>query len=340
MRKKINSIDVARKAGVSRATVSYVLNNVVSESISEKTKERVFKAAKDLGYVPNAAGQALVSKRTKNIGLLFLDSQASHPFLLQIIEGLTSVVRDNNLRLLIDSVSEENHSEAMLSMSRAKRIDGLVLFETRENDEELRTLVSEHFPVVIIGEHPDLVVCSVDIDTISSAEKAVNHLISIGHRKIACITNAPIDYTAASSRLEGYKKALENAGIEYDPSLVRYGKYDEESGMSAMNELLEIREEKNITACFVASDRVAFGAMRAITKAGLRIPEDFAVIGFDDVIHSRFYNPPLSTIHFSAVDQGRVAGEMLIKLIDEEIKPGERIIQETKLIVRESTVKQ
>ena len=340
MRKKINSIDVARKAGVSRATVSYVLNNVVSESISEKTKERVFKAAKDLGYVPNAAGQALVSKRTKNIGLLFLDSQASHPFLLQIIEGLTSVVRDNNLRLLIDSVSEENHSEAMLLMSRAKSIDGLVLFETRENDEELRTLVSEKFPVVIIGEHPDLVVCSVDIDTVSAAETAVNHLISTGHRKIACITNAPLDFTAASSRLDGYKRALENAGIEYDPALVRYGKYDEESGMIAMNELLEISNEKKITACFVASDRVAFGAMRAITKAGLRIPEDFAVIGFDDVIHSRFYNPPLSTIHFSAVEQGRVAGEMLIKLIDEEIKPGERIIQETKLVVRESTVKE
>jgi LacI family transcriptional regulator len=337
MMKKITSFDVAEKAGVSRATVSYVLNNVEKENISDKTKMKVLEVVRELGYVPNAAGKALASKRTRNIGLVCLESHLSHSFLLQIIGGLTKVVRKHDLRLLVDTIPDGADGSAILNLSRTKSIDGLVLFETREHDEELQTLIDENFPFVIIGEYSNGTVCSVDVDVASAARKAVEHLIELGYKKIGCITNAPLIYTAASGRLHGYKTALEIAGLNYNSSLVRYGEFTAQSGFDAMNDLL-INNRDELTAVFVASDTVAFGAMRAIDAAGLRIPEDIAVMGYDDVPLAPFSNPPLSTVHFSGNKMGVDAGEILVELIDGKIKPGERRLQNTEIIIRQSTI--
>jgi LacI family transcriptional regulator, galactose operon repressor len=335
--KKVTSFDVAKKAGVSRATVSYVLNNVKKENISDKTKEKVMDVVRELGYVPNAAGKALASNRTRNIGLICLESHMSHSFLLQIINGLTKIVRKHDLRLLIDTIPDGAGGHAILNLSQTKSIDGLVLFETREHDNELQTLLDEKFPVVIIGEYSNKKVCSVDVDVPASAQKAVEHLIELNHRKIGCITNSPLIYTAGTGRLNGYRKALENAGIEYDESIVRYGEFTAQSGFEAMNDLLK-NKGNEFTAMFVASDTVAFGAMRAIDAAGLRIPEDIAVMGYDNVPIAKFSNPPLSTVHFSGIQMGMDAGEMLVELIDNKIKPGVRKLQEIKIMKRQSTI--
>jgi len=332
-KKKVTSLDVARRAGVSRATVSYVLNKVASASISPVTQKKVLKAVEELNYIPIAAGQALASSRTGSFGLVYPVSQASNPLLLQVIQGLLDIVQKNNFRLLIDTIDKKGDDSEIPSLSRTKSIDGLVLFGTHENDKALHNQLKKQYPIVTLGESSDSEVCSIGIDSIHSAVTAVNHLISLGHRKIACITNAPLSYSSSQERFKGYKLALEENEIIFDPDRVQYGDFNEESGYRAMKKLLR----KRCTACFAASDRIALGAMRAITEAGLRIPEDIAVMGFNNDPQARFFNPPLSSIRFSGIEMGIRAGEMLFDLINEKIDPGKRIMIKSELVIREST---
>jgi len=337
-KRQVTSRDVAERAGVSRTTVSFVLNEVEGVRISEETRQRVLAAAKELGYVPDATAQALVSRRTRIIGLVFSRSYhhlTSDAFLLQIVDGLLDVVRQHGIRLLLDSAEHLDQKDSYLSLARAKRIDGIILSIPRSNDPELHALAEEGFPVVLIGRMPTERICSVDVDNRSASRVAVEHLLSQGHKRVGCITNAPTSFIAAADRLRGYQDALADAGLHYDKSLVRYGDYGPQSGYEAMNSLLQ---EPNLpTAVFVASDVVAFGAMTAIHEHQLNIPDDIAVIGFDDVPLSRFINPPLTTIRLPAKNLGRRAGELLFDLILHQVEPGRQVTLDTELVVRNST---
>jgi DNA-binding LacI/PurR family transcriptional regulator len=337
-KRRVTSRDVAQRAGVSRTTVSFVLNEVEGVRISKETRQRVLAAAKDLGYVPDATAQALVSRRTRIIGLVFSRSYhhlASDAFLLQIVDGLLDVVRQHGIRLLLDSVENLDQKDSYLSLARTKRIDGIILSLPRTDDQELHALAEEGFPVVLIGRLPTERICSVDVDNCSASQTAVEYLISQGHKRIGCITNAPTSFIAAADRLRGYRQALADAGLTYDQNLVRYGDFSPHSGYDAMSNLLQ---EANLpTAVFVASDVVAFGAMTAIQEHQLKIPDDIAVIGFDDVPLSRYMNPPLSTIRLPAKNLGHRAGELLFDLILHQVEPGRQVTLETELVVRNST---
>lgn len=336
-RQRVTSFDVAKKAGVSRSTVSLVLNNVETVAISKSTRERVFRVARELRYVPHAAGKALATQRTMNIGFVYPESQASHDFLLQFMRGLTSAANSRNLRLISDTYKDDGGYDALLNLTRAKHIDGLIITEPRTGDPVLHQLAEDGFPAVLIGSLPTERLCSIDIDNVLAAEKVTSHLLGLGHTRIACITNAPRVYTAASARLEGYKNSLAEAGIAFDENLVRYGNYTAGSGYRAMKELLSGVHSVPLSAVFVASDTVAFGAMRAIDEAGVPIPAGIAVAGFDDIPLSEYANPPLTTVHFPAVEEGRRAADMLIELIEGGLQPGHYERVETKLIIREST---
>jgi LacI family transcriptional regulator len=336
-KRKVTSFDVAKRAGVSRSTVSLVLNRVEKPVISEETKQRVFRAAKDLGYVPHAAGKALASQRTKNIGLVFSRSQASHTFLLQVIEGLVQFTRDNDLRLLLDTF-EDSGQESILELTRAKHIDGLVMFEPRTGDPTLHLLAEDAFPIVLIGSLPAEKLSSIDIDNRRAAARVVEHLVETGARRIACITNAAPSYTASASRLRGYKDALKAAGLPWDECLVRHGNFTSESGYLAMRDLLE-RHFPGMDGVFVASDTVAFGALRAMHEGSVKVPDDVLVAGFDDIPLARYASPPLTTMQFSGVEEGKRAGEMLNGLIEGRVKPGRRVKAEARLVVRESTLR-
>jgi len=333
---KVTSFDVAKAAGVSRTTVSYVLNRVEC-GISPQTAEKVLKTARDLGYVPNAAGRALASSRTKNIGIFCPPEHLTHSHLLQIIAGLNEVTQRHNFRLLIDTYMETPEGDALLSLSRAKSIDGLVLFEIKEKDDELQTLLEEHFPVVVMGNYPDHEVCSVDVDVEKAAYEATEHLIGLGHREIGFISNAPLYFTTARDRIRGFSKAMEQAGLPVREEWMLTGNYSSDSGYETAANLTDTCRELP-TALFVASDTIAFGVIRALNEKGIKVPDDISVIGFDDVPLSSFFIPALTTLSFSGYQSGVVAGEMLIELIDEKIKPGKRILLETKLIERESTI--
>ena len=339
--RRVTSQDVAKRARVSQTTVSFVLNDVMAANISEETRQRVLVAASELGYVPNAAAQALAGHRTQIIGLGFPQSHShlsSHLFLLQVLDGLMEVVQQHGLRLLLDSFEGTGEKEAYLNLARAKRIDGLIIIDPNLDNPALSTLVEDGFPLVLLGRIPEVNVCSVDVDNRAAARAAVAHLLSQGHTSIGCITNSPLSDMAAQERLQGYRDALEIANLSYDEKLVRYGKFTPESGYEAMARLLD--DAARLTAVFVAADVVAFGAMRAIQDFGLQIPEDIALVGFDDVPLARFANPPLTTIRLPAIEQGRQAGKLLLDLIQNQAEPGRQVLLETELIVRTSSVKE
>jgi DNA-binding LacI/PurR family transcriptional regulator len=336
-RMRVTSLDVAKRAGVSRTTVSIVLNDIQGFSIPDDTRQRVMQAALDLNYVPNAAAQALASRRSQIVGLILTRSPhhiLSDVFLNQVLDGLIQTVHKHEMLLMIEIVEPQHQEQAYLQLIRAKRIDGLLLSGPRFDDQALLALEKDSFPTVLMGRLPGTGFPSIDVDNLSAACNAVDHLIGLGHRNIACITNAGISYTAASDRLNGYRQAIESAGITYNDALVRFGDFDPESGYKQMNSLLAAGS--SISAVFVASDVVALGAKAAIRERGLRIPQDIAVVGFDDVPLARYLDPPLTTVRIPATELAIKAGEAVVQLINGNPPPHSTELLQTQLIVRES----
>lgn len=337
-RKRVTSKDVAEKVGVSRTTVSLVLNNVQGIQISSETRQKVIDAANELGYVPDATAQALVSRRTKAIGLVLTRSQhhiATDAFLPKIISGLLTTAKKHNVRMLVDWVETEHQDSAYFELARAKRIDGMILSTPRLNDAALKALENVDTPTVMMGSIAGSKLPFVDVDNTKAAEKAVSYLIGLGHRNIACISNAPPEYTAAPERVMGFKNVLTQMDIPINEDLIRYADFDPESGYECMTSLL--KTGKKFTAVFVASDNVAIGAKSALREAGWRIPEDVSLIGFDDIPWAKYSDPPLTTIKLPADSLAQSACTLLLDLIKD--RGGEKqnqIILDTELIIRKS----
>jgi len=335
--RKSSQQDVANLAKVSRTTVSLVLNNVESAAISDDTRQRVLDAAKQLGYVPDAAAQALASRRSRIVGLVLARSThhiSSDAYLTQVLDTLVAALRAEDMRLIFDIVEGEHRNDAYLELIRSKRIDGIILSGPRYDDQAVAALEKEGFPTVLMGQLPGSCCTSVDVDNRAAARIAVEHLMTLGHRQIACITNAGLEYTAAVERLEGYREALSAGGITPEDALIRYGDFDPESGFTQMKELLEVSDRPS--AVFVASDVVAFGATAAIREAGLRIPQDIALVAFDNVPLSKYVQPALTTVNLPAKQLALEASRILLQLIRNESVLEKQVLLDTELIVRES----
>lgn len=335
--KRITSLDVAKKAGVSRTTVSFVLNNAAGMQISDETRKRVLEAARDLGYVPDAAAQALASGRSKTVGLLLARRTnviASDMYLIQMMEVLVREINRHGMRLMLEVVEDFENRESYLKLVRSNSIDGILYSGPRFEDAALRTLVEHGVPTVLMGALPNTSYAFVDVDNHAAAKLAVKHLLSLGHRRIGCITNAKLSYVAAADRLEGYQDALAAAGVPVCPGLIRYGDFDPESGYAQMNSLLD--ENPDLTAVFVASDVVAFGAMSAVRERGLRIPDDISLVGFDDVPVSRYMDPSLTTVQLPVVKLAQCASEILVGLIFGHQPENPQILLDANLKIRKS----
>ncbi|SRR5581483_570725 len=338
MSKRVTSKDIAELAGVSRTTVSFVLNNVPGMRIPEATRQRVLEAARQLNYHPDAAARSMASGRTNVIGFVVRQSAeqafADH-FLPQVLHGLAQAAAELGYRTLFEPIPPERRHGVYMKLVRERHVDGIVLSGPRLDDQELLRAYAEGAPIVLMGQLPNTGVPSVDVDNVGGAALATQHLISLGHRRIGLITNAPLVYTASADRLAGYRQALAAAGIEYDEALVRYGNFSPQGGQAAMTELLALRERP--TAVFVASDTVALGALQAIRQHRLNVPRDIALVGFDDIPLVGFIDPPLTTIRLPAFELGWRAAEKLIHAITEgEGTASSNVILETELIIRES----
>jgi LacI family transcriptional regulator len=278
-----------------------------------------------------------VSGRTHILGLIICQP-ADHimidAYIHQVIYGLSEAGHERGFRVLLESVEDVSQPDAYIHLVRSKRIDGILLSGPRSDDKQLPALIADGFPTVLLGRLKDAPVCFVDVDNQAAAYQAVAHLVKLGHQRIACITNGPLQYTSATERLLGYRQALRQADLDEDETLIQYGDFDPESGYRAMQALLAVKPRP--TAVFVASDVVAFGAMAASRDNHLSIPEDMAVIGFDDVPMARYIAPPLTTIHLPASEQGRRGGEMLIDLIEGKALTKQQLFLSTELIIRQS----
>jgi LacI family transcriptional regulator len=335
MQRRPTSADVAARAGVSRTTVSLVLNDRAGATIPLDTRRRVRDAATELGYHPHGPARQLAGGRSHIIAVVLRQSAeqvAGDANLVETLRGLAMAARSSGLRVMVEPLGPDG-ADSYTSLLRAQQADGLVISGPRVDDPSLLELVREGFPVVLQGSLPDVAVTSVDVDNVAAARRAVDHLTSLGHRRIACITNAPLVYTAAAERLSGYRQALAAADIDEDPLLIEEGGFDASSGHQAMARLLR---RTDFRAAFVASDVVALGAIGALREAGLRVPDDVSIVGFDDIPLAAYFDPPLTTIRLPAFELGQAAGRALVQRIAGQGKAA-RTLLPTELIVRSST---
>jgi LacI family transcriptional regulator len=326
--------DIAKRAGVSRSTVSRVVNN--HPNVREAVRKRVLDVIQSTGYHPNVAARALASQRSWMIGLVLPRSVSSFfadPYFPRLAQGIAQACNQFNYTLGLFLVTTAEDEEKIFSrVSRKGLLDGILVQSGQYGDQLIDRLVNSDVPLVIIGrpfQTED--VSFIDVDNVNAAYNAVSHLIRQGHHRIGTIAGMA-NSTVSIDRLEGYRKALVERGLNVDESLIVEGDFTEASGYYAMQNLFYAKPD----AVFVASDLMAIGAMRAVREAGLCIPEDIAFVGFDDLPLATFPDPPLTTVRQPIYQFGFKAVEILIDLIENGIKPARRIIMTTELIIRAS----
>lgn len=327
--------EVADLAGVSRTTVSFVLNRTPNVNIPSETRERVLQAAYQLKYVPDAKAINLATGSTNMLGFVVrqTDRQLSvEAFLGEQLRGLSQALEPSGYHSLVIPVTPESD---YAQIARSQKVDGLILTGPMLDDPEILALHEEGIPIVLRGtvDWDDLP--SVDVDNARCAHLAVSHLTALGHRRIAHVTHAPLNIAAARQRLRGYREALEHAGILYDDTQVREGDFTDESGYTAAQPLLD--QEWPPTAIFAGNDIVALGVLKAIRERGLRVPDDMSLVGFDDIPLISHLEPGLTTIHLPAFELGWHAGAMLLKLVNGIAVDEPNILLDTELIIRGSS---
>ncbi len=335
-RKPATSADVARLANVSRTTVSFVLNDVPGVKITEETRQRVLRAARELEYYPASSARALASGKTRRIGLVLGEGQdrlSADAFLPAFLQGITASVRRRGYRLVLQMAEDVSSREAYMGLIHEQQIDGLILSGPRSDDHLLQELAERYFPMVLHGRLPGAPFPCVDIDNEAGAQLAVEHLIHLGHRQIGFISNAPLTHSGAQERFTGYERALTKHGIPLNYDWVQYASFLPETGHAAMQALLKLPTPPN--AVFAAGDVIALGAMSAVHAAGLAVPDHVALVGFDDIFLAAYAHPPLTTIRVPAYGLGWTAAELLIALIEGDQEVGS-VILDTELVVRDS----
>lgn len=321
--------EVAALAGVGRGTVSRVVNG--SPQVSPEARAAVQEAIKQLGYVPNRAARALVTQRTDSIALVVSESQErvfDQPYFAGVVRGISSALANTPLQLwlaMAQSPAEQQRVEHHLT---SQHVDGVLLLSLHETDELPKLLGQRELPAVLggrpVGANQEI--SYVDIDNVGGARAAVQHLLSSGRRKVATIAGLQ-DMGVGVDRLTGYRQAIGSTG------LVAYGDWGEISGADAMRELL--RQAPDLDAVFVASDLMAAGALRALREQGKRVPEDIAVVGFEDSPIAAQTDPPLTTVWQPVEEMGREMVRLLLARIKGDEDPG-HVLLDTHLVHRQS----
>lgn len=326
---------MAARAGVGRGTVSRVVNG--SPRVSEAAREAVLLAIQELGYVPNRAARALVTRRTDSIALVVSESEErvfAEPFFARIVRGITDELANTGMQLLLTFARATDERVRIAEYLSGQHVDGVLLISLHGADPLPVQLEAAGLPTVLgglpVGLRP---VSYVEIDNRGGARQAVDHLLAGGRRAIASIAGTQ-DMEAGVNRLAGYRDALAAADRPVVDSLVRYGDFGEESGTRAMRALVDDHPE--LDAVFAASDPMALGAMRALKELGRRIPDDVAVIGFDDSPVGPHTDPPLTTVHQPVEDMGRQMTRLLLSRIRGEQVADHEIVLPTRLVVRGS----
>lgn len=306
--------EVALLAGVSRATVSRVIND--SPRVSPEARKAVEAAVEQLRYVPNRMARSLVTRRTDTIAIVLSEPNTrafSDPFFAGIVRGVSATLADTDQNLVLLTARGTREQEKIARYVRQGHVDGVILMSLHSDDLLPDLLIDARIPVVYSG-HPldDRSVAFVDADNAGGAELATTFLVEQGRRRIATITG-PHDMIAGIDRAAGYRAELEKAGLPLRPELVAEGDFTEAGGTRAMAELLE--RVPDLDAVFCASDLMAVGALRVLRSAGRRVPDDVAVVGFDDAPVAETSDPPLTTVAQPLEQMSRLMTELLLEQV-------------------------
>ncbi|RQD69576.1 MAG: LacI family transcriptional regulator [Tindallia sp. MSAO_Bac2] len=328
---KFNIKDVAQKAGVSISTVSRVVNN--SKPVKPKTRDKVLDAIEELGYRPNAIARSLKIKHTKSIGIMTPD--IANQFYPEVVRGIEDVANmyEYTIFLCNTDLNEEKELQYFAELEE-KQIDGMIFMGNHVSDELHNEMKSAGIPVVLIGGRAEDIP-SVTIDNEKAAQEAVEFLLKRGHSRIGVITGKMKDPMMGQARLKGYRNALEANKIPVEEELIVEGGYRYKSGYEGAKKLMLLNEPPS--AIFVCSDEMAIGASRAILEDGFRIPQDVAIMGFDNVDISGKVYPSLSTIGQPMYEMGAIAMRLITKILHQESIGASDVVLDYEVIEREST---
>lgn len=338
--RRVTPRDVARRAGVSPAVVSYVINNG-PRAASPEARARVLEAIDELDYHPNAFARGLRSQRTNTIGFIACDYSPLDvfvsPYSAGVLTGLAAELKENGYYLLVHPLLIGEDLTPLGRMLRSRRLDGVVvrLVEADPVSDDLLDLITAAgVPCVCLERPADARhgFGAVLFDNVSGAHTATTYLASLGHRRIAHLEGDPL-YESARARRQGYEQALRDAGLEVDSRLVQGGSWDPATVEAAVRQLRAVDQPP--TAIFAANDSIAFRVVEVLRTDGLRIPEDVAVVGFDDIPLAQEMIPPLTTVRIPLAEIGRRAAARVRQLIDAgQLGSGEVDVVQTELVQR------
>ncbi len=327
---------IAELAGVSRSTVSRVIND--HPAVRAAVREQVRQIIRETNYQPHAAARSLVTHRTRIISVIIPESVTklfSDPFFPLLLYGITETCNAQGYHLMLSLFNgPTEQGETYRRIIGSSRLDGVIVASAHVDDVIFRRLLQDNIPFVIVGRYPDERGHCVDVDNAGGARLAVEHLIRLGHTRIATITG-PQTMTSGIDRLLGYCEALAAHGIVADSSLIIEGDYTEDCGYAGAQQLLA----RAPTAIFVASDIMAIGALKALREAGRQVPQDIAIIGFDDVPIASAVQPALTTVRQPIRQLGAAVADLLMELLANPPEPGSagrRRVLPTELVVRQS----
>lgn len=324
--------DVARKAGVSVATVSRYINR--NATVSPQVSERLDAVLTELRYVPHAAARHLASRKTRVIGLLL--NNLHNDFFVPLLNGVEAVVREKGYNLIIATYHANSRNGTPPPIG-PHNTDGMLVFSDGLFDQDLADLDSTGFPMVLVHRTPppSLTIPSVTVENIEITTRLVDHLIRHHGRKRILFLRGPIHQEDSVRREAGYKAALQSNSIPFDESLIINGDFERDVAYQAMHQFLENKEHVAFDAVFTGDDDAAIGVLTALQKHGLRVPEDVSVVGFDDLGFAPFLNPPLTTVRAPTESVGRIATERLFGLLENQ-PSDEVMILPTEIIFRRS----
>jgi DNA-binding LacI/PurR family transcriptional regulator len=322
--------EVAALAGVGRGTVSRVVNG--SPQVSPEARAAVQQAIKELGYVPNRAARALVTQRTDSVALVVSESQErvfDQPYFAGVVRGISSALADTPLQLWLAMAQNAAELQRIEHHLTSQHVDGVLLVSLHESDKLPQLLRERGLPTVLGGRPVGAGegISYVDIDNVNGARQAVSHLLDAGRRRVATIAGLQ-DMGVGVDRLAGYKQAIGTA-----QPLIGYGDWGEKSGVAAMKSLLD--SAPDIDAVFVASDLMAAGALRALRELGKKVPDDIAVVGFEDSPIASQTEPPLTTVYQPMEEMGRQMVALLLARMRGDDEPG-HVLLDTHLVKRAS----
>jgi DNA-binding LacI/PurR family transcriptional regulator len=327
---------VARAAGVSRATVSRVVNG--GDRVDPQTRRTVERAIERLGYSPNRAARSLVTRRSDSIALVIPETTTrlfGDPFFPRLVRGISEVLSARDLQLVLLAPQSRADEDRLRRYLTTGHVDGVLLVSLHDDDPLPGYLVGAGIPVVVGGRPPaGMPISYVDMDNVNGARAAVEHLVATGRRHIATVSG-PRDMAVAADRLRGYREALAAAGIAPDAALEVRADFDQDLAHQRVAQLL--RDNPQIDAIFAASDLMALGVLQALRAAGRAVPADVAVVGFDDSAIAVAAEPPLSSVSQPIEEMGREMTRLLLDSLAPKGRIARRLILSTQLVVRASS---